>query len=210
MKLFDLSFGPNPRRVRIFLAEKGISVPLVPVDLTRGEQFSPEFRAVNPDCRIPALVLEDGTLISEVLAIWRYFEEIQPEPALLGRTPLEKAQVTMWERWAELDGFLAAIEAFRNLSPSKAGWAVAGRHAYEQIPALAARGRARTLAFFADLDERLQGVAYVAGDAFSAADITAAVTVEFAAARMGLAVGPELAAVHAWFGRVTARASWAA
>ena len=113
MKLYHSNASPNSRRVRIFLREKGISMPLLPVDLGAREQFSDAFRAINPRLQVPVLVLDDGTAIAEVPAIWRYLEDTHPAQPLLGATPKERAQVLMWERRMELDGFAAASRTLR-------------------------------------------------------------------------------------------------
>src|ERR1700716_844462 len=180
LKLYHSAASPNSRRVRIFLAEKGLTVPLVLVDLSKREQDSQAYRAINPRSLVPTLVLEDGTAIGEVLAIWRYLEEAYPDPPLLGVSPKGKALVTMWERRAELEGFAAVMETVRNTSPGLKGRAIAGPHDYDQIPALVERGMLRGKDFYADLDARLAEVRFVAGEEFSAADITALVTVDFA------------------------------
>lgn len=180
MKLYDFELAPNPRRVRMYLAEKGISLPTVQVNLRQGEQFLDDFKRDNPALLVPALVLDDGTLITETMAICRYFEAQQPSPALFGSTPREQALIEMWSRRAELEGFLAVAEALRNSLERFKDRALPGPHNYAQIPALIERGKARARAFFDDLDAQLAHGAYVAGDAFSVADITAFVTVEFA------------------------------
>src|SRR6202051_3369875 len=180
LKLYHAPASPNSRRVRMFIAEKGIAVPLVAVDLAKGEQHSDAYRAINPRRVVPTLVLEDGTAIGEVLAIWRYLEEAYPTPPLLGSTAKDKAWVTMWERRTELDGFAAVMEGVRNASERLKGRAIAGPHDYDQIPALADRSKLRVKNFYADLDSRLAEVPFVAGDKFSAADITALVSVDFA------------------------------
>jgi glutathione S-transferase len=210
MKLYQSNASPNSRRVRIFLAEKGISMPLVPVDLGAKEQFSDAYAAVNPRRVVPTLVLEDGTAIAEVPAILRYLEEVHPEPPLLGATPKAKAQVAMWDRRAELEGFAAVMEAVRNAVPALKNRAIAGPHDYEQIPALAERSRARVRNFYADFNARLADVRFVAGDEFSVADITAVVTVDFATRAAGLAMADEQAALKRWYDSVSARASMGA
>jgi glutathione S-transferase len=134
MKLHDCATAPSPRRVRMFLAEKRTSVPTVQVDLRTGEQFTPAFRAINPDCTVPVLVLDDGTAITDAIAICRYLEELHPEPSLLGRTPAERAVIEAWQRRIERDGFYAAMEAFRNSTPGLKGRALPGPDAYDQIP----------------------------------------------------------------------------
>jgi glutathione S-transferase len=210
MKLYQSDASPNSRRVRIFLAEKGISMPLVPVDLAAKEQFSDAYAAVNPRRVVPTLVFDDGTAIGEVPAILRYIEEIHPEPPLLGATAKTRAQVAMWERRAEMEGFASVMEAVRNAAPRLQNRAIAGPHDYEQIPALVDRSRMRVANFYADFDTRLAEVAYVAGDAFSVADITAVVTVDFATRAAGLPVPEQHAALKRWYDSVSARASMAA
>jgi glutathione S-transferase len=157
MKLYDFAPAPNPRRVRIFLAEKGIALPMVQVNLRANEQFSPAFRAVNADCTVPVLELDDGTRIADVLAICVYFETAQPEPPLMGVGAQDRADVAAWQRRVERDGFLAVVEAFRNSTPGFKGRALPGADDYEQIPALAERGRARLGRFFAMMDASLAG-----------------------------------------------------
>src|SRR3979411_3068040 len=170
LKLYHSVSSPNSRRVRIFLAEKGIAIPLVPVDLAAGEQHGDAYRAINPRRLVPTLMLEDGTAIGEVLAIWRYLEEAYPGTPLLGTTPKDKALVTMWERRAELEGFAAVMEGVRNASQRLKGRAIAGPYDYDQIPALVERSRLRVKNFYAELDTRLATLPFVAGVHFSAAD----------------------------------------
>jgi glutathione S-transferase len=165
IKLYHSAGSPNSRRVRIFLDEKGLSIPLVAVDLGKGEQHSQAYRAINPRRVVPTLVLEDGTAIGEVPAIMRYIEEIHPQTPLLGETTKERALVTMWERRVELEGFAAVMEAIRNTASGLKGRAIAGPYDYEQIPELAERSKQRVKNFFADLDTRLGEVAFVAGGA---------------------------------------------
>src|ERR1700692_1494868 len=191
IRLYQSTSSPNSRRVRIFLAEKRLSIPLVAVDLGKGEQHSEAYRAINPWRVVPTLVLEDGTSIGEVPAICRYIEEIHPAPPLLGETAKEKAQVTMWERRAELEGFAAVMEAIRNVAPGLKGRAIAGPHDYERIPELAERSKLRVQNFFADFDARLSEAPFVAGQRFSVADITALVAVDFSAKAINLSVPDE-------------------
>jgi glutathione S-transferase len=180
MKLYQSDTSPNSRRVRIFLAEKGVSMPIVPVDLGAREQFSDAYGAINPRRVVPTLMLDDGTAIGEVPAILCYLEETYPEPPLLGATPKTRALVAMWERRVELEGFASVMEAVRNAVPGLKNRAIAGPHDYEQIPALVERNKQRVRNFYADFNARLADVAFVAGDEFSVADITAVVTVDFA------------------------------
>jgi glutathione S-transferase len=210
LKLYQSNASPNSRRVRIYLAEKGISMPIVPVDLAAKEQFSDAYGAINPRRVVPTLVLGDGTAIGEVPAIWRYLEEIYPERPLLGATPKDKALVTMWERRVELEGFAAVMETVRNGVPGLKGRAIAGPHDYEQIPELVERGKLRVKDFYADLDARLADVPFVAGDQFSVADITALVTVDFATKAISLPLQEEHAASKRWYDSVSARPGAAA
>lgn len=206
LKLYHSTASPNSRRVRIFLAEKGIQVPLVAVDLGKGEQHSASYRAINPRRVVPTLVLDDGTAIGEVPAIMRYLDEAFPQRPLMGTTPKEKALIAMWERRAELEGFAAVMEGVRNKVPGLKGRAIAGPHDYEQIPALVDRSAQRVVNFFDDFNARLQEVPFVAGERYSAADITALVTVDFAKA-LGLAVSSQHSALKGWYETVSARPS---
>lgn len=210
LKLYQSNASPNSRRVRIYLAEKGICASLIPVDLGTKEQFSDAYRAINPRSVVPTLVLEDGTAIGEVPAIMRYLEEVYPEPALFGATPKERALATMWERRVELEGFASVMEAVRNTVPRLKGRAIAGPHDYDQIPALVERSRQRVVNFYADLNARLTEVPFLAGDRFSVADITAVVTVDFAANGINLPIPEQHAAARRWYDKVSARPSVAA
>jgi glutathione S-transferase len=207
LKLYQSAGSPNSRRVRIFLAEKGLLIPLVPVDLGQGEQHSEDYRVINPRRVVPTLVLEDGTAIGEVPAIIRYLEEAYPQTPLLGETAKEKALVMMWERRAELEGFATVMEAIRNAAPGLKGRAIAGPYDYEQIPELAERSKLRVKNFFTDLDARLGEVSFVAGDRYSVADITALVTVDFAAKAINFPVPEEYIALKRWYDQVSKRAS---
>jgi glutathione S-transferase len=210
MRLYQSNASPNSRRVRIFLAEKGLSMPIVPVDLGAKEQFSEAYAALNPRRIVPTLVLDDGTAIGEVPVILRYLEEVHPEPPLFGATPKSRALVAMWERRVELEGFASAMDAVRNAAPALKNRAVAGPHDYEQIPALVERSRQRIGNFYADFNARLADVAYMAGDEFSVADITAIVTVDFAAKAAGLRIAEEHTALKRWYDSVSARPSMGA
>jgi glutathione S-transferase len=155
---------------------------------------------------VPALVLEDGTTIGEVPAIMRYLDEVFSETPMLGATPKDKGLIVMWERFAELEGFAAVMEGVRNRAERLKGRAIAGPHAYEQIPALVDRSVLRVNNFLADLNKRLEEVSFVAGERFSAADITALVTIDFAKA-LDLSVPEELRALTRWKDAVSARPS---
>jgi glutathione S-transferase len=210
MKLYQSNASPNSRRVRIFLAEKGISMPVVPVDLGAREQFSDAYAAINPRRVVPTLVLDDGTAIGEVPAIQRYIEEVHPEPPLFGMTPKTKAEVTMWDRRVEMEGFASVMEAVRNTVPGLQNRAIAGPHDYEQIPALVERSKQRVRNFHADFNTRLADVRFIAGDEFSVADITAVVTVDFATRAANLPIEPEHTALKRWYDAVSTRASMGA
>ena len=206
MKYYDFALAPNPRRVRMFLNEKGLEVDTVEVNLRAGEQFAAAFLEINPQATVPCLVLDDGTVLHETMAICRYFEALQPSPCLFGATARDLALVEQWNRRAELEGFLPAADALRNGEARFANRAVPGRRDYVQIPALVARGKARAQGFFADLDAQLEGRDYVAIASFSAADITAYITVEFSA-RVSVTVDPSLRHLTRWLAATRARPS---
>ena len=206
MRLFDCSTAPSPRRVRFFAAEKNLELELVPVNLGSGEQFSADFRAVNPDCVVPALQLDDGTCISEVVAICQYLEEIQPEPTLFGDTAIERATAAMWNAKAEQQGLWAVADAYRNYARGLAGHALPGPDKYAQIPELVERGKSRALSFFKTLDTRLAQNEFIAGDRFTIADITAVVMIDFAA-RVKISIDDDAANLQRWYATVSARPS---
>jgi glutathione S-transferase len=206
LKLYHAANSPNSRRVRIFVAEKGLEPTLIPVDLGAGEQHSEAYQAINRRRVVPTLVLEDGTTIGEVPAIMRYLDEAFPETPLLGTTPKYKGLVAMWERFAELEGFAAVMEGVRNNVPGLKGRAIAGPHGYEQIPALVDRSALRVKNFLADLNKRLEQVPFVAGEKFSAADITALVTIDFAKA-LDISIPEGHRALTRWYATVSTRPS---
>lgn len=205
LKLYHSSASPNSRRVRIFLAEKGLSVPLVPVDLGAKEQFSDAYGQINPRRVVPTLVLDDGTSIGEVPAILRYLEEAYPETPLLGTTPKTKALIAMWERRMELEGFAAVMETVRNKVAGLKDRAIAGPYGYEQIPALVERGVKRIANFYADLETRLNEAPFIGGEQFSAADITGLVAVDFATRALELAIPDSAVATRRWYDAVSTR-----
>jgi glutathione S-transferase len=206
VKFYDCATAPSPRRVRIFLAEKGVSLATVQVDLRNGEQLGAEFRAINPDGTVPVLVLDNGTRIADIVGICRYVEETHPAPPLIGRDAEDKAMVEMWQRWCEREGFYAVMEAFRNATPGLKHRALPGPDNYEQIPALAERGRARVGHFYERLDARLGASEFVAGPRYTIADITALVSIDFAAWAK-LKPPAELAHIKRWYDAVNARPS---
>ena len=173
MKLYDSGRAPNPRRVRVFLAEKGISIPTEQVDLGKGEHKSAEFTAVNPLQRVPALVLDDGTVLTESIAICRYFEALRPEPPLFGRTPREIGLVEMWNRRAELHLLNPVASVFRHLHPAMKEMEV------PQIPEWGEANKPKVAEFLAFLDDALKDRLFLAGDHYSVADITAMIAIDF-------------------------------
>ena len=178
--LYDCATAPSPRRARILLAEKGVTHETVQVDLRHGEQLGAAYRQLNPQCTVPALRTDEGLLLSDNAAITAYLEARFPQPALLGSTPAEKAEIASWHWRVEFEGLLAIAEALRNSAPAMANRALPGPVDYPQIPELAQRGLARVQQFFVTLNDRLVGRDFIAADRFSIADITAVVAVDFA------------------------------
>jgi glutathione S-transferase len=203
MKLYDVTQAPNPRRVRIFLAEKGIEVPAVQVDMSRGEHKTPEFLAKNSSGKVPVLELDDGTCIGESVAICRYFEAVQPEPRLFGATPAQIGRIEMVNRQLEFEMLGPIGQAWVN-GPVVAKLA-AGR--FEQIPAARALGEKSARAFYKRLDGELASRPFMAGDTFSVADITALCIMDFATQLVDLKPDPNLTNLWRWHGEVSARPS---
>ncbi len=180
MKFYDCNTAPSPRRVRIFIGEKGLDIETVQVDLRAGEHLNDSFRAINPHCTVPVLQLDDGTTLLDSNAICIYLEEKHPEPNLMGKDAKEKAVIATWHRWAEWNGFAPVGDVLRNTAKGMKDRAITGPHNFAQIPELAERGRARIGHFFDELDARLGESEYVAGNRFTVADIMAIVAVDFA------------------------------
>jgi glutathione S-transferase len=178
--LYDCATAPSPRRARILLAEKGVAHETVQVDLRAGEQLGAAYRAINPQCTVPALRTDEGHLLTDNAAITAYLEARYPQPPLLGSTPLDKAEIASWNWRIEFEGLAAIAEALRNSVPAMANRALPGPVDYPQIPELGQRGLARVQAFFETLDRHLQGRDFIAAGQFSIADITAVVAVDFA------------------------------
>jgi glutathione S-transferase len=178
--LYDCATAPSPRRARILLAEKGIAHETVQVDLRTKEQLSDAFRAINPQCTVPALRTEEGLVLTDNAAITAYLEAQFPNPPLLGSTPAEKAEIASWHWRVEFEGLLAIAEALRNSAPAMANRALPGPVDYAQIPELAQRGLARVQQFMDMLDARLANRAFIAAEQFSIVDITAVVAIDFA------------------------------
>jgi glutathione S-transferase len=200
MKLYDTGRAPNPRRVRVFLAEKGVRVPVISIDLARLEHKAPAYVAVNPLQRTPALELDDGTVISESIAICRYFEELHPEPPLFGTGALERARVEMWQRRLEF-GLLGTVAAvFRHLHPAMAEMEV------PQVAAWGETNKPRVIEFLRFLDGDLADRRFIAGDRFSIADITGLVGLDFMKLAK-LSLPDDLANVRRWHAELAARPS---
>ncbi|OYY90163.1 MAG: glutathione S-transferase [Sphingomonas sp. 28-66-16] len=207
MKLFDAVWAPSPRRVRIYLAEKGIEIEREMVDLRTDQHFTDAYLAINPRGVVPALQLDDGEVICESAAICRYFEALRPEPPLFGTTPLEIGRIESWTRRIENDGYTAAVYAFRNSRPQMEGRGAPGKWpTIPLIPELATRGAIMWGAFVDGLDQRLADHEWIAGDGFSFADITALVTIDFGVAAK-LQVPDRCLDLHRWFETVRARPS---
>jgi len=200
MKLYDFGFAPNARRVRIYLAEKGITVPVETVDLAAMKHKSEAYAAINPMLRVPALQLDDGTTIAESMAICRYFEALNPSPPLFGTDAASIALVEMWNRFAEHYLFFPVAQVFRHLHPGMAAM---------EVPQVAAWGEAnkpRVMEFLPVLDRQLAGGPFLCGAQYSVADITALVAVDFMKPAR-LAVPPEYGNILRWRALVSGRPS---
>ncbi len=201
MKIFDGGRAPNPRRVQIFLKEKGVQIPTVQLDLNAHEHRSEEMAAKNPGQTVPFLELDDGTVIAETVAICRYLESLHPEPNMLGESALEQAQIEMWNRRVEFGFFLRVAQSFRHLHPGAA--VLEG----EQIADWGLKNQKQAIDYMAVLDSQLAENPFIAGDKFTIADITAIVAAQFfKPARLEI---PE-AGFHnfkRWFSEVAARPS---
>jgi len=200
VKLYDSPRAANPRRVRIFLAEKDIVIETVPVDIMAGEHLEDAFTRLNPLQRLPVLVLDDGTVIAESVAICRYFEETHPDPPLFGRTPKEKALIEMWQRHVEFGLLIPAQHAFRHIHPAMRDLEV------PQVPDWGEANKSKILSFLTILEHQLCHDEFVVGDSYSIADITALVgmdSLKLAKVR----VPDELERLKKWYDRVSSRAS---
>ena len=197
MKLYDLPPSPNARRVRIFIAEKGLEIPAVAVDMTKGEDKTPDYLAKNSLGKMPMLELDDGTCITESAAICRYLEDIHPEPPLLGLNAVERAQVEMWNRRMELEILLPSINVFAHTHEMWKG-------VWTQIPEWGELCRENALARLEWLDGEIAGREYVVNDTYTVADITLQCALVLGKA-VGVRVPENLSNVNAWFERVAAR-----
>jgi glutathione S-transferase len=199
MKIYNSSTAPNPRRVRVFLAEKGITVPLEEVDIVKAANRTPEFKQKNPLGTVPVLELDDGTHIAESVAICRYFEALHPQPPLMGTGAKEQALVEMWNRRMELYLFLPVTDAFRHQHEFFKG-------RITQVPAYGEVQRANAEQSFKWLDQVLSDRFFIAGDDFSIADITALCAVDFARVSK-IRIQPEQKHLARWYAAVSSRSS---
>jgi glutathione S-transferase len=208
MKLYDCHMAPNPRRLRMFLAEKGIYVPTVEINIVEGENLQPAFLAINPRGLLPTLELDDGTRVDEVMAICRYFEELYPWRPLLGRTAVERALVESCQRKAEFDGMIAGSEVFRNTHAKFAARSIPGGGSMPipAIPALVERGRQTLARFFDWLEQAVTATGFIVGDQLTMADITALCAVDFVA-WVDIRIPAGHGATERWYAALSARPS---
>ncbi len=206
MKFYDCNTAPSPRRVRIFIKEKGIEVETIEVDLANREQLGAEFRKINPDCTVPVLELDDGTRLTEVFAICQYLEHTFPDPVLMGSSVTERALVTMWNTKVEHLGLAALAEKFRNHAKGMKGRALTGPDDFEQIPELIDRGRRRFEIFMDRMDRQLKDNEFVVGSAFTVADISLWVALDFATWSK-ISIEEEMVSLSRWYDRVSQRPS---
>ncbi|HTY18639.1 MAG TPA: glutathione S-transferase family protein [Myxococcota bacterium] len=199
MKLYDSKLAPNPRRVRVFLAEKGIEVPTAEVDIAKRETRGAAFLARNPLGAVPVLELDDGTAIAESVAICRYFEETHPRPPLFGEGAVERAQVEMWQRRIELELFRNVTGCFQNTHEFM-------KERIEQVPVYGEVCRRAALARLAWLDAELARRPFVAGERYTIADITALVAVDFGRV-VAIRISPDQKHLARWHEAVSARPS---
>lgn len=200
MRLHQSQHAPNARRVRIFLAEKGLTIPLVSVDLAKLEQKTDSYSAVNPFQVVPALELDDGSVLTESIAICRYLEELHPDPPLFGATPRERAEVEMWQRLAELQLLMSVAQTFRHAHPAMR------EMENPQIPQWSEVNRARALTAFGRFDAALASRRFLAGENFSVADITGLIALDFTKPAR-ITIPEELTNLHRWRAEVSARPS---
>lgn len=200
MKLYESGKAPNPRRVRIFLAEKGVSVPIEQVDIQALEHKSSSFTALNPMQRVPVLVLDDDTVIAESMAICRYFEGLRPSPPLFGRGAKEEALVEMWNRRVEFNLLAGIAAVFRHLHPAMK------EMEKPQVPEWGEANRPRVIDFMRILDAELKDRLFIAGDHYSVADITALVAIDFMRPAR-IEMPEEMTNVRRWHAQVSARPS---
>ena len=206
MKFYDCKTAPSPRRVRIFIAEKGIDVETIYVDLKSGEQLGEPFRKINPYCTVPVLEIPDGTRLTTTAGIWAYLESKYPNPPLMGETPKERGMIANIQWQVEINGFFAMADFMRNSAAGMKDRALPGPYRYEQIPQLAERGKLRTQQFLGTIDALIGDKQFAAGSKFSVADIDLLVFIDFA--RWRKLVLPETATnALRWYHNISQRAS---
>jgi glutathione S-transferase len=205
MKYYDYRNAPSPRKVRLFIAEKGIDIPTQQVDLRSREQFRPDFLAKNPSGGVPLLELDDGTCLSESLAICHYLEQRFPQPNLMGLDAREQALVLMWNDIQTYEGYLGIQEVLRNGHEAFKDRALGGPVPYAQIPELAERGRRRAEVYFDRLEARLEASPFIASARFTYADIVGYVYLGFAVRSLGHDPASMRPALKRWSETVAAR-----
>ncbi len=201
MKLYQYVYSDSSRRVRIFLAEKGIEIPLESVDITRGESHTPGFTAKNPMGQVPVLELDDGAYLAESIAICRYFEEMHPQPPLFGRNARERAEIEMWSRRVEL-GLTQPVKRLFRLR-----YIPAGSVSTATLDDIAAMERREAQAACQFLDETLAQREYIAGSTYSIADIMALCTYDMAVSQMRIPLDVDLSSLSRWHDTVLSRPS---
>ncbi len=207
MKLYDFGPAANSKRVRVFLAEKGIEIPIVELNVREDDQFKEPFTAMNPFHCVPFLELDDGMVIAESISVCRYLEELHPEPSLFGRTPEERGIIDMWNRRVELDGFMPALHAVRNKVPLFAGRVVPGtRTDLAQLPMMVERGTEMADIFLARLETHMAENAFIAGADVSIADITCWFVINMVN-MLGIDVERRYPNIHRWHTEFSARPS---
>ena len=207
MKLYDFGPAANSKRVRVFLAEKGIEIPIVELNVPEDDQFKEPFTSMNPFHCVPFLELDDGTVIAESISVCRYLEELHPEPSLFGRTPEERGIIDMWNRRVELDGFMPALHAVRNKVPLFAGRVVPGtRTDLAQLPMMVERGTEMADIFLARLEPHMAENAFIAGADVSIADITCWFVINMVN-MLGIDVERRYPNIHRWHTEFSARPS---
>jgi glutathione S-transferase len=209
VKLYSYPLAPSARRARIFCSEKGVPLTVENIDLRKGEHLQPRYLAINPQGLVPTLQLDDGTIITENVAIATYIDGAFPTPPLLGGSPLERARVLQWSARCELEGLAPLADYLRNSHPAFQHRALPGVVPYEQIPELAARGADRVQRFLRILNERLELQPFLGGSAFSFADITAVAFIDMLSMAK-LSAPSELGALDRWHRIVKARPSYQA
>ena len=180
MKLYTFEKAPNPRRLALFMQYKGIDIATQTINIGEREQFAQSYKAINPNCTVPSLQLDDGTVLTDVISVCLYLESLYPGKPLMGSTPLEQAQIVGWDHKIFVEGLTAVAEMLRNRGEFFQGKGLPGDMEVEQIPALVERGKKRLHGFFRALEAHLVEHDYLVGDAISLADIDAFVLCDFA------------------------------